>query len=441
MEHLAVELGGFIQTFDDIALGVVARVATGGQHHAHGRTRVPGRFDLVQRLGQGSLDQQHQGAFQAAHDRLGFRVAEAAVEFDDLGLASLVDHQAGIEEAGVDVAFAGHAAHGGVDHLVHHALVHLGGDYRGWRVGAHAAGIRAAVAVADALVVLAGGHRQYVLAIDHDDEAGFFAVEELLDHHARAGFTEGVAGEHVAHRVFGFLQGHGDDHAFAGGQAIGLDHDRCAFLTQVSQCRLDLGEVLVVGSRDLVTRQEILGEGLGAFQLGGSGGGAEDVQAARAEQIDHAFDQRRFRADDGQLHVLLSKISKLFYGQHVDGDVLALGFHGSAGVAWSNEDLLDARILRHFPGQGVFTTAAADDQYIHCILLDRSHVLREEDQSVLFVGAGLPAMLCGLIARKRAPTSRLCAGWIWIVPTLCVPGCAPTQSVGTIINGGSGACR
>jgi hypothetical protein len=78
-------------------------------------------------------------------------------------------------------------------------------------------------------VVLAGGHGQHVVAVDHDDEAGFFAVEELFDHHARTGFTEGVAGQHVTHGGFGFFQRHGDDHALAGGQAIGLDHDRRAF--------------------------------------------------------------------------------------------------------------------------------------------------------------------------------------------------------------------
>src|SRR5690606_19112105 len=159
VEHLAVELGGGVQAFDDVTLGVVARVAASGDHHAHGRARVPGRLDLVQGLGQRGLDQQHQGGFQAQHHRLGLRVAEAAVELDDFRLAGLVDHQPGVEEAGVDVAFGRHAAHGRVDHLVHHALVHVRGDDRSRRVGAHATGVGAGVAVADALVILAGGHR------------------------------------------------------------------------------------------------------------------------------------------------------------------------------------------------------------------------------------------------------------------------------------------
>src|SRR5690606_36730568 len=72
-----------------------------------------------------------------------------------------------------------------------------------------------------------------------------------------------------------------------------------------------------------------------------------------------------FRTDDGQLRVLLGEVRQRLDVQHVDGDVLALGLGGGAGVAGGNEDLLDARILRDLPGQGVFTAAAADDQYVH----------------------------------------------------------------------------
>lgn len=102
---------------------------------------------------------------------------------------------------------------------------------------------------------------------------------------------------------------------------------------QVGQGRLDFGEILVVGGRDLVTRQEVLGEGLGAFQLRCTLGWAEAVQATAAEQVDHPDDQWCFRADDGQVDVFLGKVGQLFQGAYVDGDVLALGFNGGAGVA------------------------------------------------------------------------------------------------------------
>ncbi len=182
--------------------------------------------------------------------------------------------------------------------------------------------------------------------------------------------AERVTGEHVAYRVFGFGQGHGNDHTFAGGQAVGLDHDRCAFFTQIGQGRLDLGEVPVIGGRDLVAGQEILGESLGAFQLGGTGGWPEAVQATGTEQVDDTGYQWHFRADDGQGDVFLGKVGKLLQRQDVDGDVLAFGFDGGAGVAGGNEDFLDTRVLRHFPGQGMFTATAADDQNIHFKNLD-----------------------------------------------------------------------
>ena len=92
---------------------------------------------------------------------------------------------------------------------------------------------------------------------------------------------------------------------------------------------------------------------------------AEAVQVAAAEQVDHAFDQRRFRADDGQLHVLFGEVRQLFDGGDVDGDVLALGLGGGAGVAGRDEDFLDTRVLRDFPGQGVLTPTAANDQNVH----------------------------------------------------------------------------
>jgi hypothetical protein len=54
-------------------------------------------------------------------------------------LALLVDHQAGVEEAGVGNAVLLHAADGGQDDLAHGAGVHVGRDHRRGRIGAHAA--------------------------------------------------------------------------------------------------------------------------------------------------------------------------------------------------------------------------------------------------------------------------------------------------------------
>ena len=52
---------------------------------------------------------------------------------------------------------------------------------------------------------------------------------------------------------------------------------------------------------------EGLGEILGAFQLRGFLGRAEDLQAVLAEDVDDAGGQRRFRADHGQRDVFLAR--------------------------------------------------------------------------------------------------------------------------------------
>ena len=93
------------------------------------------------------------------------------------------------------------------DDLAHHASVYLRRDHRRGRVRAHAAGVRSLVAVAQALVILAGGERQYVDAVAHHYEARLLALHELLDHHACARRAEASAGHHRVDRGVGLLAG------------------------------------------------------------------------------------------------------------------------------------------------------------------------------------------------------------------------------------------
>ena len=116
------------------------------------------------------------------------------------------------------------------------------GEPRQRRVGAHAAGVRAGVAVAEALVVLRGRERQHVGAVGEQEQRDLLAVEELLDEHrALLQVVGGVREGGVA--VFG------DEHALARGEAVGL-HD--------------------VGSAELVERAADLVEGVGERSRGRS---------------------------------------------------------------------------------------------------------------------------------------------------------------------------
>src|SRR5690606_41209189 len=68
--------------------------------------------------------------------------------------------------------------------------------------------------------------------------------------------------------------------------------------SDVCSSDLNLGEVLVIRSRDIVTGEEIFGEGFGAFQLCRAFAWAKNLQTRGFKLIHDTADQRRFGADD-----------------------------------------------------------------------------------------------------------------------------------------------
>ena len=183
-----------------------------------------------------------------------------------------------------------------------------------------------------------------MLAIYHDDKAGFFAIQEFLNHDAVACITKGVTGQHVADGVFRLLQRHGNNHAFARSQAIGFHHDGCALLAYIIQCLVHVGEIGVGGGGNVLAIQKVLGEGLGAFQLCGTGTGAEHPQTTLFEQVYNAINQRRLGADNGQSHVIgRGKVRQAVEIHHVNVDVFQAWLAGGAGVAGGNKHPVSVR--------------------------------------------------------------------------------------------------
>ena len=175
----------------------------------------------------------------------------------------------------------------------------LGRDHRRRRIRAHAAGVGPGVAVVERAcgpAQVASGSACLPSTID--DEARFLAVEEFLDHHALAGSAELVAGEHAcrSRRAASAsvvatttpLPAARPSALITIGAPLRVARTRARPSASVNVC--------VVRGRDAVALQEILGEGLGAFELRGRLRGAEEAQARGAERVDHARDQRRLRA-------------------------------------------------------------------------------------------------------------------------------------------------
>src|SRR5208337_1379010 len=97
-----------------------------------------------------------QVAFEPHQNGLRLGIAEAAVEFKYHG-AARGHHQAAIENAFVLGAFFLHAGYDGPHDVGEEPVAHLVIHDDRRRIGAHAASVRAGVAVADALVILGSG--------------------------------------------------------------------------------------------------------------------------------------------------------------------------------------------------------------------------------------------------------------------------------------------
>ena len=147
------------QTVDHIAGAVIARIPARCHHHAERSAFIPLGCFLVQLTFTGCQAEFNQIGLHAQHNRLGFRIAKAAVKFNNLWITLFVDHQARIEKTGVGVAFRRHAFHGWPDDTFHGALMNFIGHYRRRRVSPHSAGVWPGIFIAYAFVILAGGHR------------------------------------------------------------------------------------------------------------------------------------------------------------------------------------------------------------------------------------------------------------------------------------------
>ena len=335
-----------------------------GENHAERRAPVPVGLHPVEGTRQGMIDESEEVGLQAHQDRLRLGIAQPAVELQRLRRSGRIDHQAGVKEADIRRAVLRHALDRRRDDLAHHARVELRRDDRRRRVGTHAASVRPLVAVAQAFVVLAGGERQHVHAVAHDDEARFLALQEFLDHHALARGAELLLPEHRVDRRVRLLARRGDDHALAGGEAIGLDDDRRALFVDVRLRLTGGGESRVAGRRDAVAEHERLGEILRRLELRGGLPRPEDAQARLDERVDHAIGERRLGPDHGEVDALLLREGEQI-GDRRDGDIVEAVLRRGAAVTRRDEYLLHARALRQLPGHRVLAAAAADDEEFH----------------------------------------------------------------------------
>ena len=144
-----------------------------------------------------------------------------------------------------------------------------------------------------------------------------------------------------------------------------------AFTTIGAPCCLDVGlglgdvgEALVGGGRDVVPPAQLLGEALGAFELGGLLRRPEHLDAGRREGVRHAGDQRRVGPDHHEVDLLA--LGERHLARDILGaDLDAFGDLGDAGIARRAEQLCAQGGCGNRPAQRMFAAAAAHHQDPH----------------------------------------------------------------------------
>ena len=257
------------------------------------------------------------------------------------------------------------AADDGLHHVLHGGVDGLLLEPRHGAVAAHAAGVRPLVAGEDALVVLRRRQRYGVGAVAQHQQRDLGAGEVLLGDEHVAGVAELARHEAGLHGFARLGLVLADEHALAGGEAVGLDDQRVVLpALDVEQRRLEALVAPVGAGRHAAGGHDLLGEDLAALELRGLLVGAEDGQAVLLEEVGEARHERRLRPDDGEVDLLAAgEVEQR--RQVVGGDRDVVGLCGGAGVARGAEDAVRERGLGEGMDEGVFSAAAAHHEDAH----------------------------------------------------------------------------
>ena len=297
----AFDLGGGFEAADPAAPGVGPGIALRGHDHGQRGLGVPAQIHVPEHALGGAEQELAEVGHEPRQQRLALGIAEADVELEQLG-AVLGQHQAGIEHAPIGRALGRHAGDGRADDLGERPLGQLRRQAGCRGIGAHAARVRTAVALAYPLVVLRGAERQHVLAVDQSEQARLLAAEAILDDDRLARHPKSAA-KRLIEGVESLLDGRRDGDALTRGEPVRLDHDRGAARANVGSRRIGRGsrERPMGRGRDAVANAEGLGEGLGALEAGGRGARPKCLDPRRLQPVDQTEHERQLGPGNDQL--------------------------------------------------------------------------------------------------------------------------------------------
>ena len=110
-----------------------------------------------------------------------------------------------IQNANKRSILRGHTLDRGNSYVMQDPVAHLVVEHAVVGVHAHAARIRAGVALANPLVILCRGKRHHVLAVGQGKERNFFAFEKLLNHDRRLNRAQQLSAQQARDRLGGLF--------------------------------------------------------------------------------------------------------------------------------------------------------------------------------------------------------------------------------------------
>ena len=303
----------------------------------------------------GQVEHLSKRAIQTSEQRLGLRVAEAGIEFDDTD-AMRGQCQARVQQSAERCAAPRHLIDGRLQHRLGDFLGKIIRRPRQWGVRAHAASVRPGVSVPDTFEVLRRLHGAYGAPVGDPKQTYLRPVEELLDHYPTA----------LQSMINSKLSITSDDDAFASCKPVILDNIG----------RSELAKRLI----NLVTRRAfsgtccghpsrshyLLGEGLAAFQLRCGRRGSEAGDATLAYGIRDTRDQRRLRSYNDQVDA--ESPSQAGYRSPVERvDWMIRAQLCGAGIARRSVQCDDRWVAAERQAECVLPSAGADHQHAQCI--------------------------------------------------------------------------
>jgi hypothetical protein len=221
-------------------------------------------------------------------------------------------------------------------------------DRRDRRDGAHAPGVRAGVAVADPLVVLRERERHRDPAVRDRERRDLAPLEELLDHHRRAGVAELASLDRAADGVLGRGPVGRDHDPLARREPVRLDDVRRSEAIERFEGVPDRDGGDRPAGRHPVPLAQRLRPGFRALEARPVGAGTEDAVSTVAKDVGESRDERPLGSDHGEIDAPApDEVGDRVDVGRLHGD--ALGLAGDAGVPGRGHYLVDRRAPRERP--------------------------------------------------------------------------------------------